>query len=181
MAMNEGTVVSWMVAEGEEVEAGQELVEVEAAKTTQTVSTPVAGTVGQILVGEDETVAPKTVLCTLQPATPGAPDAPGDGEADGADEGPPSSPADEIPARAEVPGDAPAAVEPDAAEDVADAPARDREPARSSGRVQVAPRARRMAKDVGLDLAEVAGSGPGGRIVVADVEAALAGAREWPT
>ena len=214
MAMNEGTVVSWMVAEGEEVEAGQELVEVEAAKTTQTVSTPVAGTVGQILVGEDETVAPKTVLCTIEPVGSGGGESAPEGSEDPGGDGPPPSPADEVPARAEVPDEAPAAVDADAAEDVAgesggqpaggggprgsvdappaspadEVPAQAEVPAEapaavapSSGRVQVAPRARKMAKDAGLDLDRVTGSGPNGRIVVADVEAALSGAADQAT
>ena len=214
MAMNEGTVVSWLVSEGDAVEAGQELVEIEAAKTTQTVSTPVAGTVGQILVGEDETVAPKTVLCTIEPVGSGGGESAPEGSEDPGGDGPPPSPADEVPARAEVPDEAPAAVDADAAEDVAgesggqpaggggprgsvdappaspadEVPAQAEVPAEapaavapSSGRVQVAPRARKMAKDAGLDLDRVTGSGPNGRIVVADVEAALSGAADQAT
>ncbi|KAB1642239.1 dihydrolipoamide acetyltransferase family protein [Gulosibacter chungangensis] len=153
MAMSEGTVSTWLVAEGDTVAAGQELVEIEAAKVTDTVTAPEAGMLGAPLVPEGETVPVNTVLVEIL--------AVGDAGAGGA--GPTSvsvsaDAGDGLPSAGSVPRDAAAA-------------------RAASGRVTgVVPLARKLAKEKGIDLRSITGTGTNGRIVVADVEAAIAGA-----
>lgn len=159
MSMSEGTVIDWKVAEGQTVTAGQELVEIEAAKVTDVVTSPEAGVVQQILVQVDETVEVNTVLCTIGHGPPepvveaAAPD---------------ESPARTVPP---VSGRHPAQHTATQTHPVN----RDADQARkTSGRVTgVVPLARKLAKEHGVDLHRVTGSGNQGRIVVADVQAVL--------
>jgi pyruvate dehydrogenase E2 component (dihydrolipoamide acetyltransferase) len=140
MGMADGTIVRWLKQEGDEVRQGEPLVEVEAAKVTSEVEAEVSGVLARILVAEGETVPVRTPLCVI-----GA--------------------ADEVRARAA------AATKPvDAATDTATPlpPA-----AASQPTVQVIPAARKMAKEHGIDLSQVRGSGPGGRIVAEDVQRAI--------
>lgn len=65
MNMTEGYVVEWLKKEGDRVEAGEPLVEIEAAKANDTVEAPVAGTLARILVSADETVPVQTVLAVI--------------------------------------------------------------------------------------------------------------------
>lgn len=194
MSMSEGTIAKWLVAEGDEVEEGQELVEVEAAKVTNTIAAPVAGTVGPLLVAEDETVEVNTVLCELLDPGEGSPTSSG-GTGTATEEdtnGPPDGAELPLGEKAEV---TPTAAAPDVEEAVPssvspqEAPAPDagsadvpRDPAtarKASGRVTgVVPLARKLAKEKGIDLREVTGSGRYGRIVVADVESAITEAGE---
>jgi pyruvate dehydrogenase E2 component (dihydrolipoamide acetyltransferase) len=138
MGMQEGTVVRWLKREGDPVQADEDLVEIEAAKTTQAVTAPGAGVLLRVLVPEGETVPVRTTLAVL-----GAPP--------------------------EAVRDQPAAG-PAAAPPASEAP-RPVAPAAEARRVQVTPVARKLARDLGVDLALVAGSGPGGRIDEADVRA----------
>ena len=163
MSMSEGTVTQWLVAVGDDVDVGEPLVEVEAAKVTDTVTTPVAGTVQDILVDVDETVEVNTVLCVV-----------GDGAVESA------QPKQAAPEQAEAPAQS-APAEPAAADQgsatvtVTHPVSRDVEEARRhSGRVHaVVPLARKLAKEHGIDLAEIEGTGNQGRIVVKDVKAAI--------
>jgi pyruvate dehydrogenase E2 component (dihydrolipoamide acetyltransferase) len=137
MGMQEGMVARWLKQAGDRVEAGEELVEIEAAKVTDVITAPVAGVLLRILVAEGETVPVRTVLALVGAADEALPDQPGDG----------------------APRHREAAI--------------DRQPpgGPEGTRVQITPVARRMAKEHGIDLALVRGSGPGGRIGEADVQA----------
>lgn len=158
MSMAEGTLTQWFVAEGDEVTAGQDLVEVEAAKVTDTVTAPAGGVVGPLLVPEGETVKVNTVLVELY--AEGATSARSGPSAEPVEATPPASPARPV----EAPTSAP------------DSVARDPAAARSAaGRVTgVVPLARKLAKENGIDLQAVSGTGTNGRIVVSDIEAAIA-------
>jgi pyruvate/2-oxoglutarate dehydrogenase complex dihydrolipoamide acyltransferase (E2) component len=149
--LTEGEIARWLVSEGEDVAEDQPLVEVQTDKTTVEIPSPAAGKVARILVGEGETVPVGTVLVVI-------------GE-DGAvaDEQPRAEPApQQDAAEAAVPrglsqGQSPAA--PTAA-----------------GRVRATPLVRRLAQELGVDLASLAGTGPQGRISEADVRrAAMSG------
>lgn len=194
MAMSEGTIAKWFVAEGDAVVEGQELVEVEAAKVTNTVTAPAAGVIGPLLVPEDETVEVNTVLVEILAEAEASGAAAGEDALEAAVE----TAGTDVPlAVGEVAEVRPTEVAPDggvdvSGADVADADAvgadaeaggvaavrRDAAAAReASGRVTgVVPLARKLAKEKGVDLHGVTGTGTGGRIVVADVEAAIASA-----
>lgn len=171
--MSEGTIAQWFVAEGDTVSAGQELVEVEAAKVTNTVTAPAAGVIGALLVPEGDTVPVNTVLVEILSEESSSAGVPGPENADV------PLPTGEV---AEV---RPTELAPEsdltAADTVAasseDTVPRDAAAARAnSGRVtHVVPLARKLAKEKGIDLRTVTGTGTNGRIVVADVEAVASG------
>ena len=152
--MTEGTLAKWLVNEGDDVNAGDVIAEIETDKATMEVEAVEEGKVGKIVVQEGtEGVAVNALIALLLE----------DGEDAGALEGA----ADAAPA-----APAPAAPAPEAPEEPAPAPAA---PAASSGdRIFASPLARRMAQQAGLDIAMVTGSGPNGRSGKRDIEAALA-------
>lgn len=141
MGMADGTIVRWLKQEGDEVTQGEPLVEVEAAKVTSEVEAEVSGVLARILVEEGETVPVRTPLCVI-------------GVAGEMRAGVATPPKPAVSATETTPSPSPAAV--------------------SQFAGQVTPIARKMAKEHGIELAQVQGSGPGGRIVVEDVERAIA-------
>ncbi len=168
--MTEGNVASWFKNEGDPVAAGDILCEIETDKATMEVEATDEGTLGRIVVpAGTEGVAVNAVIGLILEEDEDASAL--DGAAAAA---PAASPA---PAPAEpAPEAAPAAPTPEAAPAAA-APAPAREP---GARIFASPLARRMAKQAGLALEAIAGTGPGGRIVKADVEAAIAATAEAP-
>ncbi|MBY6199889.1 pyruvate dehydrogenase complex dihydrolipoamide acetyltransferase [Maritalea mobilis] len=173
--MEEGTLAKWLVKEGDTVSAGDILAEIETDKATMEFEAVDEGTIGKILVAEgSEGVKVNSPIAVLLEEGESADDI---GDADAAA---PSAPqASDAGKKAAATGgsDAPAAPAPAAA---AATPA----PAASTGgdgtRIFASPLARRIAADKGLDLAQIKGSGPRGRIVKADVENAQAGAAPAP-
>ncbi len=159
-SMEEGTILQWLKKVGEEVAVGDELVEIETDKANMAYESDVAGTLSEILVQEGDTVAIGTPIARV-----------GDSE-----EGPVASPAGEAEEAA-----------PEAPTTATTAPAAAPAP-EADGRPKASPLARRLAKEKGLDLNQLQGSGPGGRIVKADVESAAqsppgiadAGAEQMP-
>ncbi|HYP55442.1 MAG TPA: dihydrolipoamide acetyltransferase family protein [Solirubrobacterales bacterium] len=175
-SMEEGTVLTWLKQVGDEVTVGEALVEIETDKANMAYESDVAGTLSEILVGEGETVAIGTVIAKVgedgaggqegegQSAPPAGPVA---GEGDSSSQAAGESPSPTPPAGREV-------EEPEAQTTEATAPAEEKE-AQLQGdghRPKASPLARRIAKERGLDLSQLHGSGPGGRIVKADVEQA---------
>jgi 2-oxoisovalerate dehydrogenase E2 component (dihydrolipoyl transacylase) len=116
--LEEGEIVSWLVAEGDEVELNQPLVEVETAKATVEIPSPFAGTVTKLHAGAGDAVAVGAPLVTFGETMPGARE-----------------------------GD-------------------------DRGTVAATPPVRKLAKDLGIDLGAVEGSGPDGRITAEDVQRA---------
>lgn len=151
--MTEGNLARWLKQEGERVKAGDVIAEIETDKATMEVEAVDEGILGRILVAAGtQGVKVNDVIAVLVEAGEAVP---------AAGAAPKATPA-------AVP--APAAPAPIAAAPVAVAPA----PAAASGdRVFASPLARRMAAQAGLDIGQIAGSGPNGRIVKADVDAAL--------
>ena len=165
--MTEGNVASWLMNEGDPVAAGDILCEIETDKATMEVEATDEGTLGRIVVpAGTEGVAVNAVIGLILE----------DGEdaaaLDGAAAPAPAATAlDAAPAAASEP--APAAAD--------EPPAAPAPPAREPGaRIFASPLARRMAKQAGLALEAIAGTGPGGRIVKADIEAAIAAAAAAP-
>ena len=149
--MEEGTLAKWLVKEGDVVKSGQVIAEIETDKATMEFEAVDEGTIGKILVAEGTAgVKVNTAIAVLVE----------DGEAAGAAV---AKPAAAVAAAAPV---APVAVAAPVAAVQAAAPVS------GGARVFASPLARRIAKEKGLDLTRVAGSGPHGRIVRADVEGA---------
>jgi pyruvate dehydrogenase E2 component (dihydrolipoamide acetyltransferase) len=157
--MTEGTLAKWLVGEGDAVKSGDVIAEIETDKATMEVEAVEEGKLGKILVAEGtEGVAVNNVIALLLE----------EGEDDSAlavvdvsaiaagNVGTSPAPVSPAPAPAAAPTATPASA------------------ADYGGRVVASPLARRMASQAGLDLAGVTGTGPNGRVVKADVEAALA-------
>ena len=155
--MEEGVVSSWHKKPGDKVSAGDALVDIETDKALMEYEAYEDGVLGEILVAEGDSATIGTPIATL--VTDGAVPAP----RPAADSGPAAqeSPAQEPEAQASA-AQEPAAVPSQAASGTAN----------GHSRPPSSPLARRIARENGVDLTTVTGSGPGGRIVRADVEAA---------
>ena len=159
--MTEGTLARWLKKEGEQVKAGDIIAEIETDKATMEVEAVDEGVLGKILVADGtegvKVNDPIAVLIEIGEALPTAAAVP-------------AAKAAAVPA-------APVAAAPVAAAPVAPAPAAPAIAPAMNGhaapgdRIFVSPLAKRMARQAGIDLAGVKGSGPGGRIVKADIEA----------
>ncbi|MCX7684974.1 MAG: pyruvate dehydrogenase complex dihydrolipoamide acetyltransferase [Acetobacteraceae bacterium] len=159
--MTEGTLARWLKAEGDRIKAGDIIAEIETDKATMEVEAVDEGILGRILVpAGTEGVKVNQPIAVLV----------ADGEAVPAAAAP--APSAAAPPAAPPPPAAPqpAAAPPAAQASPAPAPPA---PAPEQGRVIASPLARRMAQQAGLDLRLIRGSGPNGRVVKADVEAAL--------
>ena len=161
MTMEEGELIAWRVGQGTQVRAGDVICEVMSDKVEMEVESPADGTLVRLVAGEGDTVAVGAPIATL--ATE-AEDLLGDLFGTPAEEA--AAPAPETPAPAPAGGDGAAA-----------GPA----PAAPAGPRPVVPAARRRAKELGVDLAAVTGSGPDGLVRVADVEGAGAPAAATQT
>lgn len=155
--MAEGTLVRWVKKEGETVDKGEVLAEIETDKATVEVESTASGIVRKLLVDEGAVVPVSTPIAMV-------------GTADEKIELPAAAPA-EVKPKAAVPPSAISKAEPSAPQPVA---------AAAAGPIKASPLAKRVAKDSQVDLAKVKGTGPGGRIVRRDVEAALAGGSVTP-
>jgi pyruvate dehydrogenase E2 component (dihydrolipoyllysine-residue acetyltransferase) len=159
-SMEEGTLLKWLKAAGDEVRVGEALAEIETDKATMTYEADAAGFLEPI-AKEGDTLAIGAVIARLVESAEAARS--GDGDGGGA-----ASPAAGNGDRAEA--TAVEAAEP-APATVAEAP-RPTAVAATGERVKASPVARRIAREMGVDLATLTGTGPDGRIVKADVVAA---------
>ena len=157
-SVTEGTVTTWLKAVGDAVDADEPLLEVSTDKVDSEVPAPVAGFLAEIRVPEDETVEVGTVVAIISETAPSAaPAAPAVAAA-------PVAPVDPFPnasTLAAVATGAPVVAT----------------PAVATGSAYVTPIVRKLARDLGVDLATVSGTGVGGRVRREDVEAAAAAAR----
>jgi pyruvate dehydrogenase E2 component (dihydrolipoamide acetyltransferase) len=170
--MEKGNLAKWLKKEGDKVKSGDVIAEIETDKATMEVEAVDEGTIAKILVPEGTQDVPvNDIIAVLA----------GDGEdvkAAGAGAG--AAPAPK-PAEAPKPAAAPAPAAPTPAPATAAAPAPTPQaaaaPAKTNGHARVfsSPLARRLAKEAGIDIARIDGSGPHGRIVARDVEGARSG------
>ena len=162
-SMEEGTILQRLKQPGEEVALGEELVEIETDKANMAYEADVAGTLTEILAQEGETLPIGSPIARIGEPTGEASERPAAGPVAAGNPPPPAvakaSSGVGPPAAPPAGGAAGASTAGDGAE-----------------RVKASPLARRLARDRGLDLASIHGSGPGGRIVKADVEGAASGA-----
>jgi pyruvate dehydrogenase E2 component (dihydrolipoamide acetyltransferase) len=172
--MEQGNLVKWLKKEGDKVKSGDVIAEIETDKATMEVEAVDEGTLGKILVpeGTNDVAVNRPIAVLLEEgedasaaAAPAAAAPKAEAKADAPkDEKKTEAPKADVPkAEAPKPAAAPAAT--------ATAPK-----ANGSARVFASPLARRIAKDRGVDLGSVAGSGPHGRIIKKDVETAQPGA-----
>jgi len=150
--MEEGTLAKWLVKEGDSVQSGDLLAEIETDKATMEFEAVDEGTIAQILIPEGtDNVKVGTVIAVIA----------------GEDEDAGSTKVAPTPAPAPAP-----AAKADPAAAPAPAPTAAPAPAAQGERIKASPLAKRIAADKGIDLAALTGSGPGGRIVKADLEGA---------
>ena len=158
--MTEGTLLKWLKQVGDSVQRGDILAEIETDKATVELEAYEAGTIIKQLASEGDVVPVGDVIALLGEPSEAVPEV---------DRKPPA----ETPARRAIESEAKerAAAAGDAAPAPAAAP--DAGPD-AGGRIRVSPVAKRMARDAGIDISELRGSGPDGRILRRDIEAAVA-------
>jgi pyruvate dehydrogenase E2 component (dihydrolipoamide acetyltransferase) len=186
--MEEGQLVKWLRSEGDQVASGDVLAEIETDKATMELVARGDGILRKIFIGPGGTAPVGAVIGVIA----------GEDEdisgIEGAAGGAAAAPAAAAPPKAEPkagpepePRPEPRRVEAAAAPGRGSsatprpAPAPAPEPAEDGGRVKASPLARRLAADMGVDIARVQGSGPGGRVVKRDVEAAKAAGVQAPS
>jgi pyruvate dehydrogenase E2 component (dihydrolipoamide acetyltransferase) len=148
-AVEEGVLVTWLVEPGATVREGDLIAEVQVEKTSSEVRAPVAGRLDDLLFVAGDVVRqgdPIAFLVTLEPSGTAAPVDGREASAGDAGAGPAAPPA--------------------AAREIVASP--------SAREIVASPSAKRLARELGVDLRSIAGSGPGGRIVEADVATAVA-------
>ncbi len=145
--METGTVVKWLKAEGDPVEKGEPLYELDTDKVTQEVEAEAAGVLLKIAVPEGE-VPVGTTIAFIGEQGESVPDMSGNGKVQTV-----AAPEPQRAAEPEEPAAAP-------------------EPRREGERIKASPLARRIARERGIDLAQVTGTGPEGRIIAEDLERA---------
>jgi pyruvate dehydrogenase E2 component (dihydrolipoamide acetyltransferase) len=172
--MESGTIVKWLKSEGDKVEKGEPLYELDTDKVTQEVEADASGVLLKISVSEGEVAVGKTIAVIGEQGEEVAPEPAGDDNGAAAEE---------------------VEVDDDAQEEGSPGPAREEERERgrrasagmseqvtelrqpaddNGGRVKASPLARRIARERGIDLSAVAGTGPDGRVVAEDVERSAA-------
>jgi pyruvate dehydrogenase E2 component (dihydrolipoamide acetyltransferase) len=167
-SMEEGTILKWLKSDGDEVKRGEELVEIETDKANMTYEADSDGVLS-IVAKEGDTLPVGETIARL-----------GDGSEAGGEQEPPEAdtaeeeqPAAEDEQREEQPsGNGKPSETPEPAPAEAQAAPGNGD---GDGRVKASPVAKRMAREMGVELGQLKGSGPGGRIVKADVEAAAKG------
>ena len=183
-SVTEGTVTTWLKGVGDAVEIDDPLVEVSTDKVDSEVPSPAAGFLAEIRVAEDDTVEVGTVLAVISaqapttaatPAQPAAPAAPAPAPV-AATVSAPTAPA--APAPVALTPSAPAPVSPfptaaSLAETAAKGELATPVPAEVTATGYVTPIVRKLAREAGIDLAEITGSGIGGRIRREEARAAV--------
>jgi pyruvate dehydrogenase E2 component (dihydrolipoamide acetyltransferase) len=190
-SMEEGTILKWLKSDGDEVKRGDELVEIETDKANMTYEADQDGVLS-IVASEGDTLPVGETIASI-----------GEGSSDGGREEQPSDegeqeqpeaeeqqqpqaeeqqqeeqPQAEEEQQEEEQPEAEEEQQPQAEAEAEQEPEGDGDEGSGNGRIKASPVARRMAREMGLELARLEGTGPGGRIVKADVEAAAGGEKQ---
>jgi len=165
--MDEGRIVAWRKREGDRVRQGEILFEVETDKATMEVEAPVAGTLRRILVAADASapVASVIALITTMADEPLPADVPTSGSPAPAAPKPSQRAGAQPSAGLGAPGARGPSVPPSLGSSLSSSPS-------EGERVRSSPAARKRAQELGVDIARVTGTGPGGRVTLEDVEGA---------
>jgi pyruvate dehydrogenase E2 component (dihydrolipoamide acetyltransferase) len=183
-SMEQGKIIRWLKKEGEAVKKGEALVEIESDKANIEVEAVAAGVLSKIVVPEGQSAAIGAPIAEIggtpgeksaaPAAEPAAAPAPAPAKAAAPAKAKPQAREPEAyPEPEEEPGTAPSPVA------TATPPAAPAEPA-AGERLKASPLARRLAEDLGVDLSQVQGTGPQGRIVREDIEAAASAGKAAP-
>ena len=172
--MEKGNLAKWLKKEGDKVKSGDVIAEIETDKATMEVEAVDEGTIAKILVPEGTQDVPVNDVIAVMA---------GDGEDVKAAAGAGAAPAKAVEAPAPKPAAAPAAAPapkpaaPAAAPQAAASAPAPQAAAKTNGHARIfsSPLARRLAKDAGIDLGRINGTGPHGRIIARDVEEAKSG------
>jgi pyruvate dehydrogenase E2 component (dihydrolipoamide acetyltransferase) len=180
--MSEGVLVRWVKNEGENINKGDVLAEIETDKATVEVESSASGVVRKLLAGQGDVVpvgAPIAIVGTadekIEEPQAAAPKSEGKAE-----QKPPPPSATELPKAEEEKPASPSASAPVSSPQGAPAPQTESAPQpvatsdESTGPIKASPLAKKIARDNKVDLARLEGTGPGGRIVRKDIESALA-------
>jgi pyruvate dehydrogenase E2 component (dihydrolipoamide acetyltransferase) len=163
-AMEEGTLLKWLKSEGDEVEEGDAIAEIETDKASMEIEAEDSGTLAQLIAEEGQDVAVGEAIAFIQGEGEEVPEQGGGQEAEGE-------------AEAEGGGEAQAqtATETEEEETTEEQPqgGPSGDGTQANGQVRASPIVRRLAQENNLDLSQIEGSGPQGRIVERDVRAAL--------
>jgi len=151
--MEEGTIVNCLIKVGEEIKKGDVIFEIETDKATLEMESPADGFVKHILVEIDKTLSVGTPILVLGDKDEEVPQSFVDSLKAGAPSGSPEAAPVEQPVPSEMPKAKP-------------------QPSRPEGRVMASPRAKKLASELGVDLAMVTGTGPAGKITEQDVKQA---------
>ncbi|HUI75391.1 MAG TPA: dihydrolipoamide acetyltransferase family protein [Candidatus Acidoferrum sp.] len=162
----EGTITKWLKKPGDKVERDEPLFEISTDKVDAEIPSPSAGVLKEIKITEGQTVPIQTIVAVIDAAGSAA-SAPASAPAPGPAQTEAPKPA-AVPAVAAAPKPAPAPVT------AAPAPVAAAAPSKDGGRIHSSPLVRRLAKEHGIDLAGIAGTGAGGRISKQDIEAMIA-------
>jgi pyruvate dehydrogenase E2 component (dihydrolipoamide acetyltransferase) len=177
--MEEGQLVQWLKAEGDDIANGDILAEIETDKATMELVARGEGVLRKIFLTAGGTAEVGSVIGVIAGADEDISGIAGvsGGGATAAPTAPPEAPAEvaPMPAAQTLPApEAPAVSAPATSAPATTAAATLPASAANGGRVKASPLARRLAEEMGVDIARVPGSGPGGRVVKRDVEAAKA-------
>jgi pyruvate dehydrogenase E2 component (dihydrolipoamide acetyltransferase) len=170
--MEKGNLAKWLKKEGDKVKSGDVIAEIETDKATMEVEAVDEGTIAKILVPEGTQDVPVNDIIAVMAGDGEDVKAAGAAPAPKAAEAPAAKPA-AAPAPGAAPAPKPAATGPTQA--AAPQAAASASQANGHARIFSSPLARRLAKDAGIDIARITGSGPHGRIVARDVEGAKSG------
>jgi pyruvate dehydrogenase E2 component (dihydrolipoamide acetyltransferase) len=175
--MEAGTIVKWLKSEGDAVEKGEPLYELDTDKVTQEVEAEASGVLLRIAVAEGEVPVGETIAFIGEEGE--------EAPASGSNGSSAAQEVDDDPQEEGSPGPAREAdreegrtSESGVAQQIADARQR---PTQDGGRVKASPLARRIARERGIELSSLSGTGPEGRIVAEDVERAEVSAAPAPT
>ena len=160
-SMEEGTILKWLKSDGDEVKRGDELVEIETDKANMTYESDEEGVL-KIVAQEGDTLPVGETIAQI-------------GEGGGGESSAAAPAEEEKKEEPEAEAQPPAEDEVERVKQPEPVATKEQEPEREgdgNGRVKASPIARRMAKELGVELSALQGSGPGGRIVKSDVEAA---------
>jgi pyruvate dehydrogenase E2 component (dihydrolipoyllysine-residue acetyltransferase) len=164
--MEAGTIVRWLKSEGDQVEKGEPLYELDTDKVTQEVEAEASGVLLKILAGEGEEIEVGKRIAVIGEQgedVSAEAEAEVEVEEDEQEEGSPGAAREEERERGR-----------DAAREEEEPSGEAPQPSRVNGRVKASPLARRIARERNIDLASLTGTGPEGRIVAEDVERAAA-------
>jgi pyruvate dehydrogenase E2 component (dihydrolipoamide acetyltransferase) len=173
--MEEGTLVSWLKNEGDEVKEGDVLAEVETDKATMELAARGAGVLRKRFIGEGDTAEVGKMIAIVAGEDEDISDLEGDVAGGGSPEAEAGQDKDRAKAQESQEDAEETREERPAGARQKEAPEQEAQPARGDGRVKASPLARRLADEAGVDLGGIKGSGPGGRIIKRDIEAAAEG------